>query len=1050
MSSGAQPSILLFPSGVDSFSTKMDRNIVISGEAHTIPLVPNYTFFLNYVPLQSNPSTISIPGYTEYSGTPASFQYNVTYSGANAGLLTFNQFQSGLTVNVNYTTYGDILESEYINSLQTAVQNVESFVLANIASGSFVAVSGGSVDGALTLNAGVVLASGNITTASSGVGTVGENGTPLATLFADEIQTNYVHSASPLTVSAINGDLTLSGNTILVSADLIPTTSGVFNIGSSSAPWNEIFVSNLGSDLTLASGVNVIVISSGSNSLGDVNYPLANIYADNIVSPSIASGLSGLFVQVAGDTMLGNLNVASGSYLNVWTLTNNSGDLLLSSVGNIVLNTDTVPSASGSINLGSSALPYDTLYVKNIDGGLLSGNFVRINGDTMLGDLSIVSGKSLNTSEINSLPIASGSLNISASVLDVNALADIRFRIFNIQKFEIASNGVYLSTNLYPNTSGLSIGDSQQPFENLYSNNAVIGMIGAGSNLSGVTLYDTNNLASGASLISQVSGSSFIGSPTNPIGTIYADSIVTTVSSGTYLVKTGDTLAGNFLTSASGVNSIGTQAVPLNAVWADNIEKRFVHNSGDKMTGPLSVPELYNPATLVVSGNLVEIFGQQIEAKSLNGALIIDGNSEVEILQNGVTKMTVTPSGILGFDTFSPNASGLYTLGLADKPWGKIYADAIITSVGGSGIFVSKYGDTMFGNLQMTSGANIIVSSSGINSLGQNGVPWGDLYVDRINGLPWSGGGSGPGVSGAYVHISGDTMTGGLTMASGASITLQGTNHNIHGTNGILIDTIFSDVVLKTVSTGYNSYSYAYAKEDEAGLHIVPIGGGQEAKIKTTYGNGINLNVSNIFFPDLYKSYIDLNGPLIKISASGTDMFSNPSGVMIMGGTNVIPEVSGTQDLGSPSLHWRNIYVDNITSSGINVSGVFVHISGDTMTGNLKMSGSSILTYTSGTNTIGVSGTPFSEVWTNKINGQTIPNSVYYEVPSGDIDNVNKTYTLAHTPVSGTQQIFLNGTLIMPSGFGIPTMDYGINGATINMYYAPTSGSSIVAFYKYY
>jgi len=80
-----------------------------------------------------------------------------------------------------------------------------------------------------------------------------------------------------------------------------------------------------------------------------------------------------------------------------------------------------------------------------------------------------------------------------------------------------------------------------------------------------------------------------------------------------------------------------------------------------------------------------------------------------------------------------------------------------------------------------------------------------------------------------------------------------------------------------------------------------------------------------------------MDGALIKISASGLGAFSGPSGVMFMDGTNVIPETNGLQDLGSTGSHWRSIYVDNIVSTGISVTGVFVHVTGDTMTGNLGM-----------------------------------------------------------------------------------------------------------------
>jgi len=70
------------------------------------------------------------------------------------------------------------------------------------------------------------------------------------------------------------------------------------------------------------------------------------------------------------------------------------------------------------------------------------------------------------------------------------------------------------------------------------------------------------------------------------------------------------------------------------------------------------------------------------------------------------------------------------------------------------------------------------------------------------------------------------------------------------------------------------------------------------------------------------------------------------------------------------------------------------------------------------------------------------------EVPSGTIDGNNVTFTLAHTPISGTENIFLNGQLLTGSG-----NDYTISGSTITFTVPPLVGSDsttiIIAFYFY-
>lgn len=71
-------------------------------------------------------------------------------------------------------------------------------------------------------------------------------------------------------------------------------------------------------------------------------------------------------------------------------------------------------------------------------------------------------------------------------------------------------------------------------------------------------------------------------------------------------------------------------------------------------------------------------------------------------------------------------------------------------------------------------------------------------------------------------------------------------------------------------------------------------------------------------------------------------------------------------------------------------------------------------------------------------------NFVVNEVPSGLINGVNTTFTLASTPTAGTEMVFLNG-LLQESGSG---NDYTISGNTITMLAAPLSGEKIRVSYR--
>ena len=71
-------------------------------------------------------------------------------------------------------------------------------------------------------------------------------------------------------------------------------------------------------------------------------------------------------------------------------------------------------------------------------------------------------------------------------------------------------------------------------------------------------------------------------------------------------------------------------------------------------------------------------------------------------------------------------------------------------------------------------------------------------------------------------------------------------------------------------------------------------------------------------------------------------------------------------------------------------------------------------------------------------------NFVSKEVPSGAINGVNTSYTLANTPVAGSEHVYLNG-LLQESGAG---NDYTISGAAITYLAAPLTGDKLHVSYR--
>lgn len=69
----------------------------------------------------------------------------------------------------------------------------------------------------------------------------------------------------------------------------------------------------------------------------------------------------------------------------------------------------------------------------------------------------------------------------------------------------------------------------------------------------------------------------------------------------------------------------------------------------------------------------------------------------------------------------------------------------------------------------------------------------------------------------------------------------------------------------------------------------------------------------------------------------------------------------------------------------------------------------------------------------------TSANYITRETPSGSVNSSNTTYTLANTPIAGSEMVFLNGILQEPGAGN----DYTISGATITYLAAPLTGDRI-------
>ena len=91
--------------------------------------------------------------------------------------------------------------------------------------------------------------------------------------------------------------------------------------------------------------------------------------------------------------------------------------------------------------------------------------------------------------------------------------------------------------------------------------------------------------------------------------------------------------------------------------------------------------------------------------------------------------------------------------------------------------------------------------------------------------------------------------------------------------------------------------------------------------------------------------------------------------------------------------------------------------------------------------TLGTTAITFQQIVTT---GLQSSNFVDKEIPSGSINGSNTSFTLANTPIGGSEHIYLNG-MLQESGAG---NDYTISGTAITFITAPLTGEKIRVSYR--
>lgn len=76
----------------------------------------------------------------------------------------------------------------------------------------------------------------------------------------------------------------------------------------------------------------------------------------------------------------------------------------------------------------------------------------------------------------------------------------------------------------------------------------------------------------------------------------------------------------------------------------------------------------------------------------------------------------------------------------------------------------------------------------------------------------------------------------------------------------------------------------------------------------------------------------------------------------------------------------------------------------------------------------------------------TIPNTMWMDFPTGDVDGINSVFSLSYSPNPTTALMFFVNGILQRQG---ASADYTVAGPTVSFNYVPQSGSNLIATYPY-
>ena len=561
------------------------------------------------------------------------------------------------------------------------------------------------------------------------------------------------------------------------------------------------------------------------------------------------------------------------------------------------------------------------------------------------------------------------------------------------------------------------------------------------------------------------------------IGTVTHDQIDSHVNTSPFVIVSG--VVGNIpssarLLSGSGISITdggpggnltltvtgGGSATPagndteiqFNDGGAFGSDSNFVFN---KTTNTLTVSNLSGSLTRLADGSSYLIAGQNVTiVTGTNGSVTISSTASGGGGGSGDPDATYlvlsTTSSLNNERALSPGVGLSATDGGSGGNYSLFIDDSVVATVSGATFTgVTKHLAGLSGSLTrladgtsyLRAGNNITITSASNGSITINstasgtGAPGGDDTQVQFNDGGSFGGDANFTFNRTTNTLSVSNLSGSLTRLT------DGSPYLIAGSNVTITSSSNGSVVISSAASSTTTNFLTSWMEIPAGDV-----------------DGVNMiySLSNVPYPAnsvwfYVNGVLQLQGPTLDYTVTGNEITMNYSPT---GGSNLFVTYAyvDTTVYGSFTK-----WVDFVTGSANGSNTAFTL--GDApnpadslmlyVNGILQRSGSSH-DYTIAGNSITMNYAPSAEsalVASYKYTITQQTSSINWtEVPSGEADGANFTFSVANTPIpSSSLMFFVNGVLQKQGALD----DYTVTGNSIFMNYAPNSGSNILATYPY-